>query len=235
MDQLRRDTAGLGLQLNDAQLAAFLRYQELLQTWNRRVNLTAVDDPEGIRNRHFLDSLSCATVTGDLTGQNLVDAGTGAGFPGLPLKILYPQLKLTLVESVSKKVAFLEAVVSALSLPDVQILDARLEEVGQDGAFRERYDWAVARAVAPLNILLEYLLPLCRPGGHALAMKSERAAEEVEIARQANAALGGGEAALHAIRLPSRAEPSYLVVIEKRAPTPERYPRRAGIPAKRPL
>ena len=235
MGELRHEAASLGLTLSDPQIAAFTRYQDLLRLWNRRLNLTSIDDAEVIRQRHFLDSLTCAVATGDLDAQSLIDVGSGGGFPGLPLKILFPGVQLTLVESVTKKVRFLKAVVEALALTGVQIVDARAETIGQDEAFRTRYDWAVARAVAPLNILLEYLLPLCRIGGNALAMKSARAPAEIDGAADAISTLGGGEPRLHQVRLPGRSDPSYLVVIPKLAPTPQVYPRRPGIPAKRPL
>lgn len=235
MDELRHEAASFGLHLSSQQIAAFVRYQKCLQTWNRRINLTTIDDETGIRQRHFLDSLTCATVTGDLSAQRLIDVGSGAGFPGLPLKILYPRLQLTLVESVTKKIRFLQSVVEQLAMDDVQIVDARAETVGQDEAFRGSYDWAVARAVAPLSVLLEYLLPLCRLGGHVLAMKSVRARAEAEEAVDAIAVLGGGDPRFHQVRLPDRTESSYLVVIPKVAPTPPAYPRRPGLPAKRPL
>ncbi len=235
MHRLQNEAAALGPTLNSEQLDAFGQYARLLQEWNQRINLTAVSDDEGIRVRHFLDSLSCVKVTGDLNGKRLIDVGAGAGFPGLPLKIVYPQLRLTLLESVGKKTAFLQAVVDELHLTDVTNLNARAESVGQDVSHRERYDWAVARAVAPLDTLLEYLLPFCRVGGHALAMKGERATAELEQAAPAIATLGGGAPMLHAVQLPGRSEPSYLIVVKKVAATPRRYPRRPGIPAKRPL
>jgi 16S rRNA (guanine527-N7)-methyltransferase len=235
MQLLRREAVPFGLQLSRQQIAAFDRYQACLQSWNRRLNLTTIDDATGIRRRHFLDSLTCATVTGDLNAKRLIDVGSGAGLPGLPLKILYAQLHLTLVESVTKKIRFLEAVTERLALDGVDIVDARAETLGQDDAFRECYDWAVARAVAPLNVLVEYLLPLCRIGGNVLAMKSARASEEIEQAQEAIHILGGGEPRLHTVQLPGRTEPSYLVVIPKITATPSKYPRRPGIPAKRPL
>lgn len=235
MQQLVAEAAAFGLELSSAQIADFERYQELLQSWNRRINLTTVDDPEGIRTRHFLESLTCATVTGDLSNRRLIDVGTGAGFPGIPLKILYPQMALTLVESVTKKVNFLNAVLEALSIKDTEVLDARAEEVGQMEGYRQQYDWAVARAVAPLNVLVEYLLPLCRLGGRVLAMKSERAQDEATEAAEAIEKLGGADPQFYPIRLPGRPETSYLVTIEKIAPSPSSYPRRPGMPAKRPL
>ncbi len=235
MQELADEAAAFDIELSPQQLALFSRYQVLLQSWNRRINLTAVDDARGIRQRHFVDSLTCATVTGDLNGRRLIDVGSGGGFPGLPLKILYPELQLTLVESVTKKVHFLQAVVEALGLQSVQIVDARAETVGQDEDFREYYDWAVARAVASLNVLLEYLLPLCRVGGNALAMKSAGAESEAAQAAHAIAILGGAEPRLQPVRLPDRQETYYLVVVEKVAPTPAEYPRQPGRPAKRPI
>ena len=235
MKSLKEQVAEFGLSLDEEQVAHFATYQTMLQEWNQRFNLTAIDDAAGIQVRHFLDSLTCATVTGDLNGRRLIDVGTGGGFPGLPLKILYPQLRLTLVESVSKKTRFLEALVAELGLEDVTILDERAETVAQQEAHRAQYDWAVARAVAELRVLVEYLLPLCRPGGRALAQKGESARAEAEDAAEAVERLGGGRPAFHTVRLPGRDVTHYLVVVEKVAPTPGKYPRRPGRPAKRPL
>lgn len=235
MTPLAREAAEFGITLTARQEEQFATYARLLQSWNEKLNLTAIADEEGIRVRHFLDSLSCATVTGPLDGQSLVDVGTGAGFPGLPLKILYPRLALTLVESVTKKTRFLQEVVAELGLEDVQIVDERAETVGQNRQHREQYDWAAARAVAALPVLAEYLLPLCRLGGHMLAMKGESAPQEVEQAGEALKKLGGAPPTLHPIHLPRRPETYYLVVSKKLAPTPEAYPRRPGMPGKRPL
>ena len=202
---------------------------------NTRVNLTAVRDPGEITIRHFLDSLTCATVTGDLNGRTLIDVGTGAGFPGLPLKILYPTLQLTLLDSVGKKTRFLQAVVDALNLSGVIVLNDRAEAIGQLPAHRERYDWAVARSVAELRVLVELLLPMCRVGGHALAQKGANAAAEIEAARYAITRLGGTTPQLSTVRLPDVEEPHHLILIPKISATDGRYPRRPGIPAKRPL
>lgn len=235
MRNLREQAREFGLSLNEDHLAQFGTYRSMLQEWNRRFNLTAIDDPAGIQVRHFLDALTCATVTGDLSGQRLVDVGTGAGFPGLPLKILYPRLQLTLVESVSKKTRFLEALVTELGLEEVTILDARAEDAAQQEAHRAQYDWAVARAVAELRVLVEYLLPFCRLGGHVLAQKGESARAEAEDAAPAVQRLGGGPPTFHPVKLPGRDLIHYLVVMEKIRPTPAKYPRRPGRPAKRPL
>ncbi len=235
MEQLARETAVLGLTLSPYQRNQFARYQALLLEWNQRLNLTAVRQPEQIQRRHFLDALTCAPFMNLGQKESLIDVGTGAGFPGLPLKILYPHVSLTLVESVAKKARFLETVIAELDLADVKVVVERAEVLGQDASFRGRFDWAVARAVAELRVLVEYLLPLCRVGGHVLAQKGERAADEVAAAGEAIALLGGGSPELHAVRLPQRDESSYLVTIEKLAETPAKYPRRVGVPGKRPL
>lgn len=229
------ETAVFGLTLTPDQIGQFEQYQTLLLDWNRRMNLTAIREPRQIQQRHFLDALSCALVTGELNGRSLIDVGTGAGFPGLPLKILFPNLRLTLVESVAKKTRFLETVVAELGLRDVMILAERVELLGQDMAYRAQYDWAAARAVAELRVLLEYLLPLCRPGGFVLAQKGESAAEEVAAAQNALAVLGGAVRQVRPVNLPHRVETHYLVVVEKTAVTPNVYPRRTGVPAKKPL
>lgn len=235
MVQFWRETAVFGIQLSTHQLEQFQRYLTLLLAWNQRLNLTAIREPRPIQQRHFLDALTCATVMGTLTNRSLIDVGTGAGFPGLPLKILYPDLHLTLVESVAKKARFLEAVVTELGLSDVSIVVARAEALGQDAAYREQFDWAVARAVAELRVLVEYLLPLCRVGGHVLAQKGSNAAAETADALKAITLLGGAAPEHFPVQLPQRAETHYLVVIEKKAATPDKYPRRTGVPGKRPL
>lgn len=226
---------GWGIALAPDQLGQLLRYQRLLLEWNQQLNLTAIREPKLVQTRHFLDSLSCALVTGDLNGRSLIDVGTGAGFPGLPLKILYPHLRLTLVESVGKKCAFLQAVVEQLALTNVAITAKRAEEVAQQPQHREQYDWAAARAVADLPVLLEYLLPLCAVGGNVLAQKGQAAPAELEAARQAIAVLGGGHPLMHQVQLPGLEYPHFLVVVPKVVETPARYPRRPGIPGKRPL
>ncbi len=225
----------LGLALSGDMLARFERYQQLLETWNRRLNLTAIADSEGIQVRHFLDSLSCLLVMGDVGQASMIDVGAGAGFPGLPLKIANPGLRLTLVDSVVKKADFLAAVVEALDLSEVTVLAARAEDVGRDPAHRERYDWALARSVAYLPVLAEYLLPLVRVGGTALAMKGADRGAELDAAATAIATLGGRPPEVRPVDLPEADRVHLLVTIVKERATPANYPRRAGMPAKRPL
>ncbi len=225
----------LNLSLTPAQVRAFEAYARLLREWNERVNLTAITDPEAIEIRHFADSLTCLRVISPRPGLRVADVGTGAGFPGLPLKIVRPGIDLTLVEATGKKVAFLQHLVRELKLDDVTLVNARAEEVGQMPAHRERYDWAVARAVAGMPVLAEYLLPLVKIGGHGLAQKGESAHQEAAEAEHAIGLLGGRLAQITAVELPTVAETHYLVDIEKIAATPPQYPRRPGMPGKKPL
>ncbi len=241
MEQLARETAVFGIHLSQYQLEQFSLYQNLLLDWNQRLNLTAIREPEQIQRRHFLDALTCSTAIAahspmdESAAVSMIDVGTGAGFPGLPLKILYPHMRLTLVESIAKKAHFLETAVTELGLSNVTVIAERAEVLGRDDRYREQFDWVMARAVAQMRVLAEYLLPLCRVGGHVLAQKGQNAAAEVEAAANAVRTLGGELAQLHPIKLPQRDEIHYLVVIKKTAVTPAKYPRRTGMPAKRPL
>ena len=224
-----------GIRLTPAQLATFEAYQDELLDWNRKMNLTAIQDAETIRIKHFLDSLTCLKVMRDSTMERVIDVGTGAGFPGLPLKIACPSMRLTLVESIKKKVSFCQHLVQKLCLPGVLVLPERAEVIGHQEEYREQYDWAVARAVARLAVLVEYLLPLVRIGGSMLAMKGESAVAEAHEAEQALRVLGGHIRCLVPVTLPGVVEERYLVLVDKVAATPQGYPRRTGIPAKRPL
>lgn len=225
----------LNLSLSQRQLAALQRYESELLEWNQRMNLTAIRDSEGIRTKHFLDSFTCVLAWRDKPPDRLIDIGTGAGFPGLPLKILYPSMRLTLVDSVGKKIDFCKHIVQTLSLDKVEFVNARAEELGQNPAFRERYDWAVARAVANLNILVEYLLPLVRVGGGILAQKGESGPAEAHASERPARLLGGRLRQLVQLTLPGVVEERYLVIFDKTATTPPNYPRRVGVPSKSPL
>jgi len=225
----------LGLQLSRPQLSALSLYERELLDWNTRFNLTAIRDPQEIHIKHFLDSLTCLLALRDSPPDRLIDIGTGAGFPGIPLKIVYPKMQLTLVESVGKKAQFCRHVVTILDLPGAEVVPGRAEALGQDPAHREQYDWAVARAVAVLPVLSEYLLPLVRVGGRMLAMKGESGPAEAPAAESALRILGGHLRQLLPVMLPGVAEERYLVVIDKVAATPDGYPRKVGVPAKRPL
>jgi 16S rRNA (guanine527-N7)-methyltransferase len=236
MDQLAARALELfGLRLTAAQLAALSTYERELLDWNAKFNLTALRDPASIRTKHFLDSLSCSLAWGSRPPRRLVDVGTGAGFPGLPLKILYPGMQLTLIESVGKKAMFCEHMVRLLDLERVEVVKGRAEDVGCMPDHRERYDWAVARAVAEMRVLAEYLLPLVRIGGTALALKGESGPAEAQSAEGAFALLGGRLQQLIPVDLPGIADDRYLVLISKSAATPPKYPRKVGLAIKRPL
>lgn len=231
----RRAHELFNLRLDASQVAALTVYERELMDWNRKFNLTALRDTDSIRTKHFLDSFSCVLAWGDRPPRRLVDVGTGAGFPGLPLKILYPALSLTLVESVGKKAMFCEHIVRLLELERVQVIKDRAEDVGCMPAHREQYDWAVARAVADLHVLAEYLLPLIKIGGSAIAMKGESGPAEAQSAEKAMRLLGGHLKQVITLNLPGIVEDRYLVVVEKLSATPPKYPRKAGMPMKRPL
>ena len=236
METLAHDAQTLfNIHLSGRQVTALGIYEKELLEWNQKFNLTAIRDVESIRTKHFLDSFSCVLAWKASPPHLLIDIGTGAGFPGIPLKILYPSMKLTLVESVGKKAMFCQHIVRVLGLEQVEVIQARAEELGQKSGHRERYDWAIARAVANLNVLSEYLLPLVRLGGTVLAQKGESGPAEAQSAEEAMKLLGGKLKQLIPVHLPSVAEDRYLVVVEKVAATPPNYPRKPGIPMKQPL
>jgi 16S rRNA (guanine527-N7)-methyltransferase len=236
MDQLFRTARELfDIHLTDHQLKQFTIYQRELLDWNSRFNLTSIRDADGIRSLHFLDSLSCSLAWKEKPPRRLIDVGTGAGFPGIPLKILYPAMHLTLVESVGKKANFCRHIVGIMELDQTLVLASRAEDVGHMLDHREKYDWAVARAVADLAVLAEYLLPLVSVGGAFLAQKGQAGPAEVHKAENAIKILGGALHQLIPITLPGVTDDRYLVVVDKIAATPFNYPRKPGVPAKKPL
>jgi 16S rRNA (guanine527-N7)-methyltransferase len=236
MQKLVQDTLALfNLQLTGRQVNALTTYERELVEWNQKFNLTAIRDVAGIRTKHFLDSFSCVLAWKTDPPANFIDIGTGAGFPGIPLKIIYPNTKVTLVESVGKKAMFCQHIVSLLGLAGVEVIHARAEDLGQMHAHREQYGWGVARAVADMRVLAEYLLPLVQVGGSMLAQKGESAPAEVHSAESAIKLLGGEVRQLVSVTLPGVVEERHLVVVDKVATTPPGYPRKAGIPTKKPL
>lgn len=236
MEKLVRDAQELfHIHVTGRQVISLITYEKELLEWNQKFNLTAIRDVESIRTKHFLDSFSCVLAWMSNPPLRLIDVGTGAGFPGIPLKILYPNMQLTLVESVGKKTKFCRHIVNMLGLTDVEVIHARSENLGQDSKYRQSYDWAIARAVAKLNVLSEYLIPLVKIGGRTLAQKGESGPAEAQSAEKAMKLLGGKLDGLIPVNLPGVAEDRYLVVVEKVAATPPKYPRKPGIPMKQPL
>lgn len=236
MDKLIADAQALyNITLSKKQITLLQLYEDELLRVNEQFNLTAVRDRKGVRVKHFLDSFSCMLALREALPSSLVDIGTGAGFPGIPLKIILPKLKLTLVESVGKKAGFCRQMVEMLGLENVQVIQSRAEDLGQDLHHREKYDWAVARAVASMPVLVEYLLPLVHIGGRILAQKGESGPAEAQAAEHAITLTGGRLRQVLPIHLPGVADERFLIVVDKIARTPVTYPRRPGIPAKSPL
>jgi 16S rRNA (guanine527-N7)-methyltransferase len=225
----------LGFRLSAAQLDSFAWYAHELVTWNRRFNLTAITDPIEIEIKHFLDSLTCLLVTNFRPPGKIIDIGTGAGFPGIPIKLLLPQFEITLVESIGKKVDFCQHVITKLGLENVAVVQARAETLGQAQEYRQRYDWGLARAVAKAPVVLEYLLPFIRIGGGAILQKGETGPSEMHQAEKALRLLGAEVEQIQSVELPCVPEARHLIWVKKTAATPEKYPRRAGMVAKRPL
>src|SRR5512140_2130705 len=236
MDKLAQRAQELfHIHLTSRQVTSLITYERELLDWNQKCNLTALSDAESIRTKHFLDSFSCVLAWGANPPRRLIDVGTGAGFPGLPLKIIYPAMKLTLVESVGKKAAFCQHIARLLSLDGVEVLQSRAEQVGCMPEHREQHDWAVARAVAGMNVLSEYLLPLVKVGGTMLAQKGETGLAETQSAEQAIHLLGGKLRQVIPVSLPGIVDDRFLILIDKFAATPPKYPRKSGIPVKKPL
>ncbi|MHB1417671.1 MAG: 16S rRNA (guanine(527)-N(7))-methyltransferase RsmG [Chloroflexota bacterium] len=245
MDLLQEGARELGLDLTESQLAAFsVCYRELVD-WNQRVNLTAVTDYEEVQTRHFLDSLTCllamaprrsdGRLEADAVVGRAIDVGAGAGFPGVPLKIVCPRLRLTLLESVGKKARFLEHLAATLDLTGVEVIAARAEDLARTPVHRESYDFAIARALAPLPVLAEYCLPFLRQGGLLIALKKGDISREITEARAAIRVLGARRREPLPVSLSLLPDSRFLVLIDKVSPTPKAYPRRAGLPAKMPI
>lgn len=224
-----------GINLNAEQLSQMQIYARELLEWNSdRANLTAITEPKEIETRHFLDALSIMILDVPINAI-VADVGTGGGFPGLVMKIVRPDIHLTLVESVGKKTEFLSHMAERLGLANVRVLKARAEDIGQDANYREQFDMAVARSVAYMPVLMEYLLPLCRVRGRCVAMKGPSALRELSEARTAIETFGGRFATMRSVSLPGVDQTHILVGIAKIRPTPSAFPRRAGVPTKRPI
>lgn len=233
MRMLEEGCRELGLELDAYQSGQCLEYLEMVLTWNKKINLTAIVEKKEFIIKHFLDSHSGAFLIGK--AGRLADIGSGAGFPGLAMKILYPGLEVWLIESVSKKAGFLEKAAGDLGLEKVRVIHGRAEDLGQEPSLRETFDFAVSRAVSSMGVISEYCLPLVRIGGRFVAYKAAGVEEEIARSEDAVGILGGEIEGVHHLTLPFSGDGRTLISIKKTSPSPGKYPRRAGIPEKRPL
>lgn len=225
----------IGIELSTIQLEQFQMYYHYLIEENKKINLTSIVDPQEVAIKHFIDSITCLTETGIKPPFNILDIGSGAGFPGIVLKILYPEILLTLIDSLQKRIEFLNNLALRIKLNDVKALHGRAEEFGQNINHREKYTYVVSRAVANLAVLAEFCLPLTQVGGSFIAMKGSKAQEEIKSAENAINILGGKIEEIHILKLPILGDERTILKINKVSPTPEKYPRRPGIPVKKPL
>lgn len=239
LNKLIEGASKLAIKFNSRQLEQFQIYYEELVKWNMKFNLTSITDYQEVQMRHFLDSIS---VTVALTKEelekpnfNIVDIGTGAGFPGVPLKILLNESELVLIESVGKKVTFLHHIVAKLELDNVEVIHGRAEEIAHSSLYREQFTLAVSRAVASLSILTELTLPFCRIGGKFIAQKKGAISEEIDKATKTTLTLGGNLPEVKAIKLEEFGDERYLIVFDKISHTPEKYPRKHSLAKRHPV
>ena len=237
LEIFEKDLKQLHLELSKKQILQFISYYELLIDWNSRMNLTAITEFEDVLKKHFIDSLSLISAVSDLAQKqyDLIDVGTGAGFPGIPLKIAFPNLKITLLDSLNKRIQFLNEVICKLELQDIEAVHGRAEDFAKPDQFRERFDLCVSRAVANLATLSEYCIPFVKPGGFFISYKSEKVNVELEEAKKAISVLGGSFQKNIEFLLPHSDITRNFIVTQKKNKTPLKYPRKAGLPSKEPI
>ena len=223
----------MNIVIEDKKIEKYYKYMELLLEWNEKINLTAITNPREIIIKHFIDSIIISKKINK--NARIIDIGTGAGFPGIPLKIYDDTLDITLLDSLNKRTIFLKEVITKLDINKVDVIHGRAEDFAQDKKYRAMYDYAVSRAVAPLNILCEYLIPYVKKNGTVIAMKGSNIAEELQNAKSAILKLKANVMEVDKIELPENNGERNIVIIEKKLDTPNMYPRKAGIPKKNPL
>ena len=235
MGQLKEDALKFGIELNDKQLVQFNMYYNMLIEWNEKINLTAITELDEVIKKHFLDSISIGRILKQNKKISILDIGTGAGFPGIPIKIAFPEVEVTLMDSLNKRVNFLNEVIKKLSLSGITAIHGRAEDFAKKDLLREKFDLCVSRAVANLSSLSEFCLPYVKIGGKFISYKSEKAREELKKSENAISILGGGNVICDEFVLPDTDFNRTFIVIEKVKETPIKYPRKAGTPVKQPL
>ena len=225
----------MGFDNSNLVLDQFMTFKTLLLEWNEKINLTTITDDEGIVYKHFLDSLTCLNGPVTLSGKKVLDLGTGAGFPGIPIKIVMPELEITLMDSLNKRIQYLNEVCQALDMKNITCVHARAEEAARKSEFRESFDVVVSRAVANMSTLSEYCLPFVKVGGYFIAQKTHEAIDEINAAEKAVKILGGSSPEIVSVTVPGTDLAHNLVIIKKIKVTPAVYPRKAGTPAKKPI
>ena len=233
--KLKAGVDALGIVLDDDQISKFIQYYELLVEWNGYMNLTAITEFDEVCTKHFIDSISLCNAIDCHKEYSIIDVGTGAGFPGIPLKIAFPSLKITLLDSLGKRVKFLNEVIEKLGLENIEAIHGRAEDFAKPNLLREKYDICVSRAVANLSTLSEYCLPYVKVDGFFISYKSEKITEEMKTAKNAIEILGGEIYEQKEFMLPSSDIYRNLFLIKKIRNTPKKYPRKAGLPSKQPL
>lgn len=235
IETLKKGVGEIGVDLGEAEAEKFLKYKELLLEWNEKINITAITDEKEVDIKHFLDSLTAFT-TDKLSGyERIIDIGTGGGFPGIPLKIINKDLEVTLLDSLNKRIIFLQEVIKTLGLTDIEAVHGRAEELSRKEEYREQYDICISRAVASLDTLSEYCLPFVTKGGYFIAMKGPDVEEELNLSKKAIDTLGGKVEEVKLIEIPESDITHSLIIIKKVSNTPKRYPRGGGKPKKQPL
>ncbi len=232
-EELLKKSKMINVELNEKQVNQFYNYMKMIQEWNEKINLTAILEPKEMILKHFIDSMSILDKIKE--DDRIVDIGTGAGFPGLPIKIAKPNTDVVLLDSLNKRIKFLDNVIGELNLKNIQTMHSRAEEFGSNIKYREGFDVAVSRAVAPMNILLEYLLPTVKVGGICICMKGPEIDEEIERSKKALEILGGKIEKIEKIDLVNSGNRRTLITVRKINKTPNKYPRNPGVPSKTPL
>lgn len=233
-EEFQAELGKLGIELSEKQMDQFATYFHLLVEWNQKMNLTAITEHEEVYLKHFYDSITLAFSETFVAKGKLCDVGSGAGFPSLPLKIVFPELEITIVDSLNKRITFLTTLVEALQLDGVHLYHDRAESFGQNFEFRETFDFVTARAVARLNILTELCLPLVKKNGYFFALKAAKSEEELVEAKPAIALLGGKLVQAEDVSLPN-GDTRHIIIVQKKKETPKKYPRKPGQPNKQPL